>query len=107
MAVKLSALRAGRRSTPQKHYFSPSGTHFRYRLGEPQGLVRPEGVGKLISKAIPVGGRGGLPGCEKLRITHCSDSRLTDGGKVVSLTRRPRSNSQNIFLLPELIYVIG
>jgi hypothetical protein len=24
-----------------------------------------------------------------LRIPHCVDSRLTDGGKVVSLTRRP------------------
>jgi hypothetical protein len=36
-----------RRFTPQKHYFSASGTHFCYRLSEPQGLVRPEGFGKL------------------------------------------------------------
>jgi hypothetical protein len=34
-------------SIPQKHYFSASGTHFCYRLSEPQGLVRPEGLGKL------------------------------------------------------------
>jgi hypothetical protein len=34
------------RSTPQKH-FSASGTHFCYRLSEPQGLLRPEGLDKL------------------------------------------------------------
>jgi hypothetical protein len=34
-------------STPQKHYFSTSGTHFCYRLGKPQGLVRMEGLDKL------------------------------------------------------------
>jgi hypothetical protein len=33
--------------TPHKHYFSASGTHFRSRLSKPQGLVRPEGLGKL------------------------------------------------------------
>jgi hypothetical protein len=32
---------------PQKHYFSASGTHFCYRLSKPQGLVWPEGLGKL------------------------------------------------------------
>jgi hypothetical protein len=36
------------------------------------------------SKAIPITGRGGLQGCEMLRIPHCLDSRLTDGDKVVS-----------------------
>jgi hypothetical protein len=36
-----------RRYTPQKHYFSASGTHFCSGLSEPQGLVRPEGSGKL------------------------------------------------------------
>jgi hypothetical protein len=35
------------RSALQKHYFSVSGTHFCQRLSEPQGLVRPEGLGKL------------------------------------------------------------
>jgi hypothetical protein len=34
--------------TPQKHYyFEVSGTHFCYRLSKPQGLVRPEGLGKF------------------------------------------------------------
>jgi hypothetical protein len=35
-------------------------------------------------KAIPVKGLGGLLGYEMLRIPHCLDNRLTDGGKVVS-----------------------
>jgi hypothetical protein len=32
---------------PQKHYFYVSGTHFCSRLSKPQGLVRPEGLGKF------------------------------------------------------------
>jgi hypothetical protein len=36
-------------------------------------------------------------GCEMLRIPHCLDSRLTDGGKVVSPTHRPRSTPQKHF----------
>jgi hypothetical protein len=40
------------RFTPQKQYFSASGTHFCYRLSKPQGLVRPEGFGKLKKKVI-------------------------------------------------------
>jgi hypothetical protein len=40
-------------------------------------------------KAIPVTGHGGPQGCETLRIPQYLDNRLTDGGKVVSLTRRP------------------
>jgi hypothetical protein len=44
MVVRLSALLA---STPQKHFFAASGTHFRYKLSKPQGIVRLEGLGKL------------------------------------------------------------
>jgi hypothetical protein len=33
--------------TPQKHYFSVSGTHFCLRLRKPQGLLQLEGLGKL------------------------------------------------------------
>jgi hypothetical protein len=31
-----------------------------------------------------------------LRFPHCLDNRLTDGGEIVSLTRRPLSNPQKI-----------
>jgi hypothetical protein len=40
-------------------------------------------------KAIPVTGRGGPQGCETSRLPHFLDNRLTDGGEIVSLTRRP------------------
>jgi hypothetical protein len=56
--------------------------------------------GKVIAYgelAIPVTGRGGLKGCEMLRIPHCLDSRLTDGGLVVSLKKRPRSTPQKYY----------
>jgi hypothetical protein len=46
------------------------------------------------SKVIFVTGSRGPYGCEMLTIAHCVDSRLTDGGKVVSLKRRPRSTAQ-------------
>jgi hypothetical protein len=42
-----------------------------------------------MCKAIPVTGREGLYGCETSRLPHFLDSPLTDGGEVVSLTRRP------------------
>jgi hypothetical protein len=48
-------------------------------------------------KAIPVTGRGGLQACEMLRIPHCLDNRLTDGGKVVSPAHQPRSTPQKRF----------
>jgi hypothetical protein len=42
-----------------------------------------------VCKSIPVTGRGGLQGCEMLRIPHILENTLTDGGEVVSLTRQP------------------
>jgi hypothetical protein len=45
-------------------------------------------ISKRKSKAIPVTGLGGLQSCEMLRISHCLDNRLRDGGKVVSLRTR-------------------
>jgi hypothetical protein len=39
---------------------------------------------KKKGKAIPVTGHGGPQGCETLRVPQYLDSRLTDGGKVVS-----------------------
>jgi hypothetical protein len=40
-------------------------------------------------KAIPVTGYGGPLVCDTSRLPHSVDNRLTDGGNVVSLTRRP------------------
>jgi hypothetical protein len=37
------------------HYFSASGTHFCQRLTEPQGLVQPEGFGKVKKIHSPHG----------------------------------------------------
>jgi hypothetical protein len=39
-------------------------------------------------------GHGGLKGCDILRISHCVDNWLTDGGEAVSLTCQPHSTSQ-------------
>jgi hypothetical protein len=47
-------------------------------------------------KAIPVTGSGGPYGCETLRLPHFLDNRPTDGGKVVSLMRRPLFTPRNI-----------
>jgi hypothetical protein len=44
---------------------------------------------KVKGKAIPVTGREDPLGCETSRLPHFQDNRLTDGGEVVSLTRRP------------------
>jgi hypothetical protein len=40
-------------------------------------------------KAIPVTGHEGPWGCETSRLPHFVDSRITDGGEVISLTHRP------------------
>jgi hypothetical protein len=50
-----------------------------------------------VTKTIPVTDRRDLQSCEMLEIPHCIHNRLTDGGDVISLTRRPRSTSRNIF----------
>jgi hypothetical protein len=55
-------------------------------------------------KAIPLTGRGGPQGCETSRFPYFLDNRLTDGGEVVSLTRRPsalypQEDSWYLFLL--------
>jgi hypothetical protein len=53
----------------------------------------------FLKKSIPVTGRGGLSGCEMLRIPHCLDSRLTDCGKAVSSTHQPHFTPQKHFFL--------
>jgi hypothetical protein len=40
-------------------------------------------------KSIPVTGPGGPWGCEMSVLPHFVDNRLTDGGEVINLTRRP------------------
>jgi hypothetical protein len=40
-------------------------------------------------KTLPVTGRGGPYGCEPSALLHFLENRLTDGGEVVSLIRRP------------------
>jgi hypothetical protein len=44
---------------------------------------------KKRGKPIHVRNCGGIQGCETSRLPHFLDNRLTDGGEVVSLTRRP------------------
>jgi hypothetical protein len=43
-------------------------------------------------------GRGGLKGCGMLRITHCLDKRLKDGGEFVRFAHRLRSTPPQTFL---------
>jgi hypothetical protein len=52
----------------------------------------------LRGKAIPVTGREGPWGCERPRLPHFLDNRLTDGGKVVSCPY-PQEASWYSFLL--------
>jgi hypothetical protein len=44
--------------TPQKQYFSVSGTHFCHRLSKLLGLAGLEGLGKLKKKKITSSGLG-------------------------------------------------
>jgi hypothetical protein len=56
-------------------------------------------------KAIPETGREGPQGYETSRLPHFLENRLTDGGEVVSLTRRQPFTPRKIFL--GLISAIG
>jgi hypothetical protein len=56
------------RSTPPKHYFSVSDTHFCQRLSKSQGLVRPEGLRNLKKLIHLIGFRTrDLPACSIVR----------------------------------------
>jgi hypothetical protein len=44
---------------------------------------------KVKGKAVAVRGREGPQGCDRWRLPHFLDKRLSHGGEVVSLTRRP------------------
>jgi hypothetical protein len=41
----------------------------------------------LQIRNVSVTGRGGLKGCQMLRIPHCLDNQFIDGGKVISRTQ--------------------
>jgi hypothetical protein len=51
------------------------------------------------SEVIPVRGRGGLQGCDMLRVPHYVDTRLTDDGEFVCFARRPESTPHKYFLV--------
>jgi hypothetical protein len=50
----------------------------------------------MKGEVIPITGRGGPHGCETPRLPPFLDSRLTDDGEVVSLTRSPPFTPRNI-----------
>jgi hypothetical protein len=54
---------------------------------------------KKKRKAIPVPGHKDPQGCETLRVPHNLDNWHKEGGKVVSLTRRPRFTPQENYLI--------
>jgi hypothetical protein len=58
---------------------------------------------RKVRQSYPATGHGGPSGCERLRLPHLLNNRLTDGGKVVSLTLRqpftPQEDSWCTFLL--------
>jgi hypothetical protein len=56
----------------------------------PNGGVNPtQKKGNENGNAIRVPGRGRPQGCETSRIPHFLDTRATDDGEIISLTRRP------------------
>jgi hypothetical protein len=52
-------------------------------------------------------GYGELQDCEMLRIPHCLDNWLADGGKVVNPTHRPRSTPQKHYFLLLVLTSVG
>jgi hypothetical protein len=62
-------------------------------------------VGKIKSEAGPVTGCGAPQGCETSRFPHFLMNGFTDGGEVVSFTRRPPFTPRDRFLV--LISVRG
>jgi hypothetical protein len=65
-------------SAPQIHYFSAYATHFCSRLSELQGLVQPDGLGKLKKFIHLIGSRThDLPACSTVRqpLRYCVSPR--------------------------------
>jgi hypothetical protein len=55
-----------------------------------------------MNKVIAVTGIWSLQVSEMLRIPHCLENLLSDGGKVVSLTQRPHFTSQKYYFFRKL-----
>jgi hypothetical protein len=61
---------------------------------------------KTDSKAISASGRGGLQACEMLRIPHCIQCQITDGGEVVGPANRPPPYStETLFFCGRMGYI--
>jgi hypothetical protein len=54
------------------------------------------GYDARMLKSIPATGCGGHKGCETSRLPYFLENCLTDGGEVVSLTRRPSFTPREI-----------
>jgi hypothetical protein len=64
----------------------------------------------ISGQPIVITGRGGPYGCETARLPQSSDNRLTDGGKLVGLRRRPAirpSPTETSLLLNPLAGSVG
>jgi hypothetical protein len=68
--------------------------HYRAPMNPPIVFINPVHTLREKGRTIPVTCRGGPYGCEKSRLPHFLDSRFTNGGEVVSLTRRSPFNPQ-------------
>jgi hypothetical protein len=70
-----------------------------------------ESVRELITgKAVPLTGREGPWCCETSRFSHFLDNRLTNGGEVVSLTRREvitEGENNTNFIIWIFVIIIG
>jgi hypothetical protein len=72
MAVRLWAVRAGRRFTAKKTYFASSGTRFCQRLSKPQDPLRPEVLDKLMKIIHLIRSRARFfPACSAVRQSLC------------------------------------
>jgi hypothetical protein len=73
-----------------KHVVCIHQLNFRRITTGTNSMQRDAAINYYESKAIPVTGCGGLYGCEMLKIPHCLNNLLTNGGKVARPTHWPR-----------------
>jgi hypothetical protein len=113
-------------STPQKHYFPASGTHFCYRLSKAQYLVWLRGLGKLKTFIDLTGSQScDLPACSTvpqslhhrmphpalyitdnttLRNQHCNNKKFyKSGGLAQEWTTRSTAGRVKYLLIPSMV----